>query len=131
MTKLNFRKDDQSNQDFLDYWKQYDVKSYVKNQHNRWLYEEDDAPVNQSEYMRRYCEYPWASMTLLYDGRVVPCPLDYDGKVVLGDANDQTLEEIWNSDRYHEFRRQHVTGDFPQGHFCKSQCDIPVLHEFL
>lgn len=34
------------------------------------------------------------SMTILWDGRAVICCLDYDGQLVVGDANKQTLSEL-------------------------------------
>ena len=42
------------------------------------------------------CGYPWRSVVVLWDGRVVPCCLDSDAALVLGDLTTQTLEEIWN-----------------------------------
>ena len=49
----------------------------------------------------------WAllnTMSILWDGRVVPCCMDYDGKQILGDANKQTLTEIWHQS--HWMRKQ-------------------------
>ncbi|WP_218109863.1 radical SAM/SPASM domain-containing protein [Oligoflexus tunisiensis] len=130
MTKLRFRADDPACDEFLNFWEKHNVLVYVKNQHNRWLYEEEGAPSNESEYMLRYCEFPWSSMTILYDGTVVACPLDYEGHINLGNANEQSLSEIWNGKAYQQLRAMHTDGGFPEGHFCKTQCDIPVLHEF-
>jgi len=39
-------------------------------------------------------------MTILYDGTVVPCCMDYDGKQTLGDANTQHLKDIWEYSRW-------------------------------
>jgi radical SAM protein with 4Fe4S-binding SPASM domain len=55
----------------------------------------------------------WAlmnTMNILWDGRVVPCCMDYDGKIILGDANKQTLTEIWHSS--HWLRQKHRKLDF-------------------
>ena len=103
---------------------------YVKNQHNRWLYEEEKAPENSAEYLQRYCEFPWNSVSILYDGTVVPCPLEYEGIMNMGNINNQTLDDIWNSDQYRAFRKMHATGNFPEGHFCKTHCDYNQLYEF-
>jgi radical SAM protein with 4Fe4S-binding SPASM domain len=130
LTKLNFKENDPMAEQFLDYWKQYPVLAYVKNQHNRWLYEEDGAGFNSAEYMQRYCEFPWSSASILYDGTVVPCPLDYEGHLNMGNVFENTLEEIWNSTKYEEFRQMHIDGTFPKNHFCKSQCDFKQVYEF-
>ncbi len=130
ITRLNFKDDEKEQQEFLDFWAKYPVMVYVKNQHNRWLYEEEEAPDNSAEYMQRYCEFPWASVSVLYDGTVVPCPLDYDGILNMGNINEDSLEEIWNGEKYDAFRKMHVNGNFPKGHFCKESCDFHQVYEF-
>lgn len=129
LTRLSFKPDPEGDKQYLDFWKQYPVMVYIKNQHNRWLYEEDKAE-NTAEYMQRYCEFPWSSVSVLYDGTVVPCPLDYEGALNMGSLKENTLEEIWNSKKYEDFREMHAAGTFPEGHFCKSQCDFNQLYEF-
>jgi len=55
----------------------------------------------------------WAllnTMSILWDGRVVPCCLDYDGKLILGDANNQSLTEIWHNSQW--IRKKHKRLDF-------------------
>lgn len=55
----------------------------------------------------------WAllnTMSILWDGRVVPCCMDYDGKLILGDVNKQTLMEIWHQS--HWMRKCHRRLDF-------------------
>ncbi len=42
------------------------------------------------------CFYPWAGMSVLWDGRAVTCCMDYNGVQVLGDLNFQSVVEIWN-----------------------------------
>jgi len=131
LTKLNFKNDLEAQQEYIRFWKQFPVMVYVKNQHNRWLYEEETATSNTAEYMQRYCEFPWTSVSVLYDGTVVPCPLEYEGILNMGNIREQTLEEIWNSELYQAFRDMHAYGNFPEGHFCKTHCDYNQLHEFI
>ncbi|NQU58106.1 MAG: SPASM domain-containing protein, partial [Rhodospirillales bacterium] len=57
------------------------------------------------------CRKPWWRMTVTWDGYVLPCCLDYDNKIVLGNVKDQTLEEIWNSPRMKELRREFLSGN--------------------
>ena len=42
------------------------------------------------------CYFPWTSMSVLWDGRVVTCCMDSNGVQVLGDLNSQTVQEVWN-----------------------------------
>jgi MoaA/NifB/PqqE/SkfB family radical SAM enzyme len=42
------------------------------------------------------CYFPWTSMSVLWDGRVVTCCMDSNGVQVLGDLNSQSVQEVWN-----------------------------------
>ena len=42
------------------------------------------------------CYFPWTSMSMLWDGRVVTCCMDSNGVQVLGDLNSQSIQEVWN-----------------------------------
>ena len=57
-------------------------------------------------------------MFILWDGKVVPCCMDYNAKMVLGDANKQHLKEIWESYEWmREKHRQEKWGEIP---ICKT-----------
>lgn len=116
---------------FMDLFDQYNVFNYVKSQDNRWYFENDEPRENLSHYAREYCEFPWTSMTIMANGEVVPCTQDYDTEMSFGNAADTDLKEIWNGEAYKEFRRWHLTGDFPKGHKCKERCDLPKVFQRL
>jgi len=42
------------------------------------------------------CFYPWAALSVLFDGRAVTCCMDYNGVQGVGDLNFQSLMEVWN-----------------------------------
>jgi hypothetical protein len=52
------------------------------------------------------CFYPWTAMSVLCDGRVVTCCMDYNGAQVMGDLNYQTVMEIWNGPVLSSVRRK-------------------------
>jgi radical SAM protein with 4Fe4S-binding SPASM domain len=66
------------------------------------------------------CMRPWFLLTILWNGKVVPCCYDYDGKYIIGDVHSQSLEEIWNCDRMIELRRQHIMNNFEDNPLCKN-----------
>ncbi len=70
------------------------------------------------------CIEPWRGMVITWDGRVVPCCNDYDCKCVLGNANDLTIQEIWNSPEYQHFRSLHTSNQKDTIPLCK-YCDPP------
>ena len=56
------------------------------------------------------CRRPWTLMYFTAHGKALPCciaPFSMRGyaSFTLGDATQQTLREIWNGERYQEFRR--------------------------
>ncbi|MBS1507629.1 MAG: SPASM domain-containing protein [Bacteroidetes bacterium] len=51
------------------------------------------------------CWKMWHSCVITWDGRVVPCCFDKDGHYVLGDLSKNSFKEIWEGDRYNEFRQ--------------------------
>ncbi len=54
-----------------------------------------------------------------WDGTVVPCFIDYDATVKLGDASKQTISEIYNGEKFQQIRAMHAKGKFPGiCHFC-------------
>lgn len=61
---------------------------------------------------RHLCHRLWTSFTVLWDGRVSLCCLDYEGEVILGDLNHQSVPEVLNGRKYREIRRRHLEGQF-------------------
>jgi len=82
---------------------------------------DDWIGARHSKYERRGKRVPcyvlFNQMFILWDGRVVPCCMDFDAKMVLGDANRQSLKEIWDS--YKWMREKHRNDDF----------DIPICNK--
>ena len=70
-------------------------------------------------------------MTVMVDGSVVPCTQDYNTEMLLGNANLQSLKEIWNSSIYDNFRKWHINGNFPKDYKCISRCDLNVVWDRL
>ena len=51
-----------------------------------------------------HCWKLWHSCVLTWDGLVVPCCFDKDATHQLGDLKKNTFEEIWQGEKYQEFR---------------------------
>lgn len=61
------------------------------------------------------CVTPWQSMSINWDGTVIPCCSDYDKLEVLGNANTEALADIWNGESMQFLRRQLRTGVISSG----------------
>lgn len=59
-----------------------------------------------------YCCVPWLKTGVLADGTVIPCHLPYwpHPEFTMGSLADNSFEEIWNGERYVEFRRRMAEG---------------------
>lgn len=75
-----------SNDKFSRYWKNEAGRYSVKN----GLLDE--------------CWKMWHSCVVTWDGKVVPCCFDKDAHFVLGDLNHNTFKEIWEGEKYDQFR---------------------------
>ena len=64
------------------------------------------------------CNYPWRSVVVLWDGRVVPCCRDHDAALVLGQLQGQSLRELWRSAPVRGLRQAHRNGDCAPPHPC-------------
>jgi radical SAM protein with 4Fe4S-binding SPASM domain len=56
------------------------------------------------------CDRILHEMTVYWDGRVNLCCMDSDGGVILGDLNNQTVKEVWESNQW--MRNRHHNLDF-------------------
>jgi len=79
-------------------------------------------------YKRRFpCYWLWSSLIVLSDGDVVPCCTDLAGKNIVGNALQQDLRAIWNSEKMQQFRRDQVDGRFELTALCK---DCPEIRYY-
>jgi radical SAM protein with 4Fe4S-binding SPASM domain len=55
---------------------------------------------------------------ILWDGRIVPCCFDFNGEIILGDTNVDSLIDIWNGEDFVKFRDAHEKGEFYKYPYC-------------
>ncbi len=72
-------------------------------QYSRYKRDVDGGYSIKNELLN-HCWKMWHSCVITWDGKVVPCCFDKDAHHVMGDLGKQTIEEIWKSNRYREFR---------------------------
>jgi radical SAM protein with 4Fe4S-binding SPASM domain len=70
------------------------------------------------------CPYPWFSMETASNGDVVACCRDLEHKTVLGNVFEQSVDEIWNGERYQALRRDLANKQPEKQGACKG-CDMP------
>ena len=56
------------------------------------------------------CIPPFSTLEILYDVTVPLCGCDYKPTVILGNVKKNTLNEIWNSEKFKNIRKKHEEG---------------------
>jgi radical SAM protein with 4Fe4S-binding SPASM domain len=69
----------------------------------------------------RLCELLYRKMYIGYNGDVLLCCMDWRRRVVLGNAREQSLREIWLGERYQHYRQLHEEGRVNELELC-SKC---------
>jgi radical SAM protein with 4Fe4S-binding SPASM domain len=117
---------------FVRLWRELGADEVSVKAMTRWGDQDDTFKDLATEQRRSVLAQPrnhpctnfWTSMTITWDGRVVPCCYDYDAKMTLGDLKTQTLEEIWNGEAYVNARTAEREGrNFSE--LCKNCTDAP------
>lgn len=102
-----------------------DVYIYLKSEDQQW-YRKDYHGTN-SVHWSELCKHPWMSMTVKSNAEVVMCMEDYDNEIILGNAKNESLTEIWNGELYSKFRNDHYY--LKRGIKCSERCDMKVVGE--
>lgn len=56
--------------------------------------------------LENQCWKLWHSAVMTWDGKIVPCCFDKDAQYTMGNMQQQTFRQIWNSEPYHAFRQR-------------------------
>jgi len=69
---------------------------------------------------RRYpCTFLWNSFSINWDGKVSFCNVDFDHLGVIGDVNNQSIEEIWKGPELARYRQLHKQGRWHEIELCR------------
>ncbi len=73
-------------------------------------YQKNDGTFGIKNEMLNHCWKMWSSAVITWDGQVVPCCFDKDASHSLGNVSEKTFAEVWNSDKYNNFRQTLLKG---------------------
>ena len=76
------------------------------------------------------CTFPWYSLTVFYDGRVFLCPQDFEGRICLGNLDNDRINEIFNGKIIKSVRNTFISGEAGNMIPCKN-CDRIARKTFL
>ena len=69
-----------------------------------------DGRYHLKNKLRDQCWKLWMGAEITWDGRVLPCCFDKDGKYVMGKVGETPFREIWNGEDYRAFRSRVLSG---------------------
>ncbi|OQY28596.1 MAG: hypothetical protein B6244_06725 [Candidatus Cloacimonetes bacterium 4572_55] len=88
---------------------------YTKDQGDHFLpdderfrrYEDSEGKYRVKMRSENWCRVIWYSLTLNWDGTVVPCCFDKDADFIVGDlAKGEKIKDIWKGEKMQAMRRQ-------------------------
>lgn len=82
---------------------------------------ENTSTVDFEPVKRRLCRHAILGINILSDGSLTGCPFDSEGNLFyLGNLKENTVLEVWHSDRAKAWREDHLNGSFPESCYCKN-----------
>jgi len=90
-----------------------ETKRFIPDHIARWSGIADEITINSTNKycekltsLRFKCRAPYRRLDITCDGSVYLCDPDFDprGRFLLGNANNQTIHEIWHSDKINKIR---------------------------
>jgi radical SAM protein with 4Fe4S-binding SPASM domain len=89
------------------------------------------APIHVKRYP---CYSLWNSIFINSNGSVSPCCMDWQHKLIIGNAENQTIESIWQGDLLTNIRNYHITkkeGELPLCGSCNYWKTVPKLSNYM
>lgn len=103
-----------------------DVYLYLKSEDQQWY--RKDFHGTCSVHWSEFCKHPWMSMTIKSNGEVAMCMEDFNNEIILGNAEKDTLYNIWNGEKYMKFREDHLS--LTSGLKCIERCDMKLIGHY-
>jgi len=108
-------------EDFKEFWQ--NKADYVHIQEFAKPYEtaEDFRIENHKpEIVKNFrCDQPWNRVMIRADGSVHPCCSFYTYYLHMGNVNESSIHEIWNSNKFKELRKLHFEGRYNDNPTCQ------------
>ncbi|MDH5358803.1 MAG: SPASM domain-containing protein [Gammaproteobacteria bacterium] len=79
----------------------------------------EQGQYKQSLQEKSVCTYIFYAMAINADGTVSACCPDWDQKLLIGDLREQSLTEIWTSDKMNALRLLHLENDRKANPVCR------------
>ncbi len=124
---IRMRDTDSLIQSFVEEWKTSGVDEVRVVPYLTWHGLVDDRHVESRPQVPLFkpCAAPFQHGCILSDGTAVPCCLDVNGQMPLGDITKSRFRDIWLNRSYRRLRLQMLTGTLPPDSICE-HCDNTI-----
>jgi len=101
--------------EFLNFWR--DKVDFVDIQ----TYQNENVKIgsNISAPKKFDCDSPFGRISVLSNGDVIPCCAFYGRSLVIGNANHETIEDIWRGQKMYNIRSNLLKGRIPTCETCQ------------
>jgi radical SAM protein with 4Fe4S-binding SPASM domain len=100
-------------ENFMECWPDFDVVGRTGATITKGIYQQPPKMVDT-------CPYIFYSYSINSDGLVSSCFLDWGRKLLIGDVKEDSVKDIWHSDKMNALRRTHLEGKRLDTDTCKS-----------
>ena len=118
-------------EEYEAFWRERGIENFMFKNYHSWRNEADVKEFTeiQKEITNNACLYLITNFCVLVDGSVVPCCMDYDGEMILGNLRYQSIGEIWYGDKYRNLRIRHFNRQKKNINLCKDCTEYPQQKE--
>ena len=105
-----------------NFWAQYKKpqdRIYMKRPHNWGNQKFWNGHIPEYDLVYHPCILPWSTLHITSMGVATICPMDYDGKLSLGDINAQSIVHVWRDEKINDVRHKHRNGLRNEIQFCR------------
>ena len=112
--------------DFINYWKNrvdyVSICNYIE------FDEEKRKKLRSKEVKRKACNQPWQRFSISWNGDVSICCRDYNSELIIGNVKNQSIRELWNSEKMKGIRKLFINGELGRIPICRF-CDSKETYE--
>ena len=91
---------------YKKFWQPFVDHVVMVNMLHRW----DIYNNSKNLSSKGFCHYLCRSLCIYFDGCVIPCDADYEGRLSVGSIKDNDIREIWNGEKYDNLINAHKDG---------------------